>query len=420
MATEIVMPKLGLTMTEGLINNWLVKEGDTVAAGQPVLEISSEKLTSDVEAPSAGVILKIISQAGDTVPCKKVIAWIGEAGEIIPGMEAAEVPAKKSEDEKYSADAEHDLPQEKTVAASAGSLAKGYEGRIFITPLARKIAKEKGYDISLISGTGGKGRITRRDVENYKPEALPNQTPENSSVILQPASQADYGAGLTGIRKTIAERMMTSLQTSAQVTLHRKVDISKLIAFRQDMKDKVASPLENGEISITTLLTKAVAKALKDHPQLNAWYFNGQYQEVEDIHIGIATALSDGLVVPVIRHVDKLTLADLGLAIKTEANQARKGTLDPALYSGSTFSITNLGGAGIEYFTPILNTPEVAILGVGALQTALALDSQGQVYEQKFLPLSLTFDHQVVDGQPAAEFLACLADKLESPYDLVF
>ena len=186
------------------------------------------------------------------------------------------------------------------------------------------------------------------------------------------------------------------------------------------MKDKVASPLENGEISITTLLTKAVAKALKDHPQLNAWYFNGQYQEVEDIHIGIATALSDGLVVPVIRHVDKLTLADLGLAIKTEANQARKGTLDPALYSGSTFSITNLGGAGIEYFTPILNTPEVAILGVGALQTSLALDSQGQVYEQKFLPLSLTFDHQVVDGQPAAEFLDSLADKLESPYDLVF
>lgn len=420
MATEIVMPKLGLTMTEGLINNWLVKEGDTVAAGQPVLEISSEKLTSDVEAPSAGVILKIISQAGDTVPCKKVIAWIGEAGESIPGMEAAEVPAKKSEDEKSSADAEHDLPQEKTVAASAGSLAKGHEGRIFITPLARKIAKEKGYDISMISGTGGKGRITRRDVENHKPEALPTQTPENSSAILQPASQADYGAGLTGIRRTIAERMMTSLQTSAQVTLHRKVDISKLMAFRQDMKDKVASPLENGEISITTLLTKAVAKALKEHPQLNAWYFNGQYQELEDIHIGIATALSDGLVVPVIRHVDKLTLADLGLAIKIEANQARKGTLDPALYSGSTFSITNLGAAGIEYFTPILNTPEVAILGVGALQTTLALDSQGQVYEQKFLPLSLTFDHQVVDGQPAAEFLASLADKLESPYDLVF
>ncbi len=419
MATEIVMPKLGLTMTEGLINNWLVKEGDTVAAGQPVLEISSEKLTSDVEAPSAGVILKIISQSGDTVPCKKVIAWIGEAGETLPGMEAAEVPAKKSEDEKASADAAPELA-EKTVAASSNTVGKNEKGRIFITPLARKIAKEKGYDISMISGTGGNGRITRRDVENYKPEALPNQTPESSSAVLQHAGQVDYGAGLTGMRKTIAERMMNSLQTSAQVTLHRKVDISRLIAFRQDMKDKVTSPLENGEISITTLLTKAVAKALKDHPQLNAWYFNGQYQEVEDIHIGIATALSDGLVVPVIRHVDKLTLADLGLAIKTEANQARKGTLDPALYSGSTFSITNLGGAGIEYFTPILNTPEVAILGVGALQTALALDSQGQVYEQKFLPLSLTFDHQVVDGQPAAEFLASLADKLESPYDLVF
>ena len=419
MATEIVMPKLGLTMTEGLINNWLVKEGDTVAAGQPVLEISSEKLTSDVEAPSAGVILKIISQAGDTVPCKKVIAWIGEAGESIPGMETEGASANQSESEQGAADAGVGLA-EKTAAASSNSAGNSEHGRIFITPLARKIAKEKGYDISLISGTGGNGRITRRDVENYKPEALPNQTPESSSAVLQHAGQVDYGAGLIGMRKTIAERMMNSLQTSAQVTLQRKVDISRLIAFRQDMKDKVDSPLENGEISITTLLTKAVAKSLKDHPQLNAWYFNGQYQEVEDIHIGIATALSDGLVVPVIRHVDKLTLADLGLAIKTEANQARKGTLDPDLYSGSTFSITNLGGAGIEYFTPILNTPEVAILGVGALQTTLALDSQGQVYEQKFLPLSLTFDHQVVDGQPAAEFLASLADKLESPYDLVF
>ena len=156
MATEIVMPKLGLTMTEGLINNWLVKEGDTVAAGQPVLEISSEKLTSDVEAPSAGVILKIISQAGDTVPCKKVIAWIGEAGESIPGMETEEVSANKSESDKGAVDSEPELA-EKTVAASSSPVGKSEQGRIFITPLARKIAKEKGYDISMISGTGGKG-----------------------------------------------------------------------------------------------------------------------------------------------------------------------------------------------------------------------------------------------------------------------
>ena len=161
MATEIVMPKLGLTMTEGLINNWLVKEGDTVAAGQPVLEISSEKLTSDVEAPSAGVILKIISQAGDTVPCKKVIAWIGEAGESIPGMETEEVSANKPESEKGTADAGAELA-EKTEAASSNTVGKSEQGRIFITPLARKIAKEKGYDISMISGTGGKGLVSPR------------------------------------------------------------------------------------------------------------------------------------------------------------------------------------------------------------------------------------------------------------------
>ncbi|KXT77347.1 Dihydrolipoamide acetyltransferase component (E2) of acetoin dehydrogenase complex [Streptococcus sp. DD11] len=414
MATEIVMPKLGLTMTEGLINDWLVKEGDTVAAGQPVLEISSEKLTSEVEAPSAGVILKIISQSGETVPCKQVIAWIGEAGESLPGAEAA-VQEGQSEDSTAAAA----LPEKNSEESPKTAAARELGGRIFITPLARKMAKEKGYDISLIAGSGGNGRITRRDVENYQPQAVPaSQATAVSAAEVQTA--ADYGAGLTGMRKTIAERMMASLQTSAQVTLHRKADISRLMVFRQDMKAQVSSPLENGEISITTLLTKAAAKALKEHPQLNAWYFNGHYQELEEVHIGIATALSDGLVVPVIRQVDKLTLSDLGAAIKNETQQARKGRLDPALYTGSTFSITNLGAADIEYFTPILNTPEVAILGVGALQKTLALDAEGQICEKHFLPLSLTFDHQVVDGQPAAEFLAGLADKLENPYDLLF
>ena len=182
----------------------------------------------------------------------------------------------------------------------------------------------------------------------------------------------------------------------------------------------MVSPLENGELGITTLLTKAVTKALRDFPTLNAWYGGGIHQIHERIHIGMATALDDGLVVPVIQDADRMTLADLGQSIKTLANQARKGTLASDLYSGSTFSITNLGGPGVEYFTPILNSPEVAILGVGATQQALAFNEEGEVVQKDYLPLSLSFDHQVIDGLPAAEFLARVVSYLEDPYLLIF
>ncbi|MGT2906295.1 dihydrolipoamide acetyltransferase family protein [Streptococcus dentiloxodontae] len=414
MATEIVMPKLGLTMTEGLINKWLVKEGDTVTAGQALLEISSEKLSSEVEAPEAGVVLKIVKGEGETVPCKQVIAWVGQEGENIPDGDTAAAASEPENETSNNA-----APAEQEQAAPTASVATKHEGgRIFITPLARKIAKEKGIDYTYIKGTGGNGRITRRDVEAFNPADI-SVTETASSLPVTPTT-VNYGAGLTGIRKVIAEHMMNSLHSGAQLTLHRKADVTALMAFRQDMKVKVNAPLENGEIGITTLLTKAVTKALKDYPEANAWYAGGQYEEKEAIHIGMATALSEGLVVPVIRNADKLTLSDLGRAIKDLAAQARKGTLDPSLYSGSTFSITNLGAQGIEYFTPILNTPEVAILGVGAIQKSLAFDDDGQVVERHYLPLSLTFDHQVLDGAPAAEFLAAVVSYLEDAYGLVF
>ena len=279
------------------------------------------------------------------------------------------------------------------------------------------MAAEKGYDISLIKGTGGNGRITRRDVEAYQPSLVADKVVEP---LPQAMTSGQYGEGLEGMRKIIAERMMNSLHSSAQVTLHRKADLTELLKFRKELKAKVHTPLENGELGITTLLTKAVTKALRDFPALNAWYGGGIHKIHERIHIGMATALDDGLVVPVIQDADRMTLADLGQSIKTLANQARKGTLPSDLYSGSTFSITNLGGAGVEYFTPILNSPEVAILGVGATQQALAFNEEGEVVQKDYLPLSLSFDHQVIDGLPAAEFLARVVSYLEDPYLLIF
>ena len=191
------------------------------------------------------------------------------------------------------------------------------------------------------------------------------------------------------------------------------------MTFRQEIKEKVSHPLNKGELSINTLVTRAVILALQEHPQLNAWYHEGVHEIQEDIHIGMATDIEEGLVVPVIRGAKQMTLSQLGSAIASVASQARNGSLPGDLYSGSTFTITNLGGANIEYFTPVINLPEVAILGVGTLIDELALDSEGAVTVRKKLPVSLTYDHQIIDGAPASRFLETLSEYLNDPYRLI-
>lgn len=410
MATEIVMPKLGLTMTEGTVENWLVNEGDKVEQGDPVVEISSEKLTNEVEAPVAGYIIKIVAQEGDVIPSREVMAYIGEQGENVDVSDTAktssgtETATEVVEEEKVGSE-KSATPKRETADGE----------RIFITPVARKMAAEKGIDIRDVNGTGGNGRITRLDIQRYIPVEKPGAEPAK----IAQASQVEYGAGLEGMRKTIAERMMRSVQTTAQVTNQRKVDITKLMEFRKEIQGKVNEPLTEGELSITTLLTKAVILALKDTPEMNAWYYNGEYVQVDEVHIGIATALEEGLVVPVIKDAHQMALSQLGPAIKQVATEARKGTLDGSLYSGSTFSITNLGGYEIEYFTPIINTPEVGILGIGSLQKELEMDEDGRIVQKLKLPLSLSYDHQIIDGAPAAEFLVKIANYLQDPYRLI-
>lgn len=415
MATNIVMPTLGLTMTEGTIESWLVKEGDTVSQGDVVAEISSEKLSSPVESPVDGVILKIIHQEGELVPIKQAMAIIGEEGERVENEspQSGEVPEKKLEEGSSEA-------TQPTVDLEISSQSTAEEGeRIFATPLARKMATDKGINLRDVNGTGGNGRITRLDIERYVPteSAVPEQSAQAKAAS---ASLSDVGAGLTGMRKTIAQRMMQSVHTMAQVTNQRKVDVTNLMEFRQDIKEKVGQPLTKGEISINTLVTKAVILSLQEHPQLNAWYHNGVHEIQESIHIGMATDVEEGLVVPVIQDADKMSLSNLASAIGEVSSQARQGTLPGNLYSGSTFTITNLGGSNIEYFTPIINLPEVAILGVGTLMNELDIENDGELIVRKKLPLSLTYDHQIIDGAPAARFLETLADYLNNPYKLIF
>lgn len=408
MAAEIVMPKLGLTMTEGTVEKWFVKEGDEVAQDDPIVEISSEKLTNEVLAPEAGVIIKIVAEEGDVIPSRGVMAYIGKAGESVGGEAAEEAPEKPQAPKQEAQEKAAEQPPAKAPSREEGE-------RIFITPVARKMAEEKGIDIRDVNGTGGNGRITRLDIDRYVPAAVPaEKAPEKAA-----AGTQEYGAGLQGMRKTIAERMMRSVHTTARVTNQRKVDVTQLMAFRKEIEGKVNEPLTNGELSINTLLAKAVILALKETPEMNAWYYDGEYVQMEEVHLGIATALEEGLVVPVVRDAHQMALSQLGPAIRKVASDARQGTLDGDLYSGSTFSITNLGGYEIEYFTPIINTPEVGILGVGALQKELELDDDGGVVQKLKLPLSLSYDHQIIDGAPAAEFLSKIAAYLQDPYRLL-
>lgn len=409
MATEVLMPKLGLTMTEGTVENWFVNEGDEIEQGDPIAEISSEKLTGEVEAPATGTVIKILAQVGDVVPSKEPIAYIGKPDEKIDSFTENEKNSMDNVESKTNVKASISGEETKTAQKE-----KKAEKRIFITPVARKMAEDHGIDIRDVNGTGGNGRITRLDVERYIQVEKMDDTPIKKSAVVD----VEFGSGLKGMRKTIAQRMMRSVQTTAQVTNHRKVDVTELMEFRKEIKNKIKEPLINGELSVNTLITKAVVLSLRETPEMNAWYHNGEYIQVDEIHIGMATAIDDGLVVPVIKDVHHMSLSQLGQAISQVTTEARKGTLDGSLYSGSTFTITNLGGYDIEYFTPIINTPEVGILGVGAIQKELELNN-GEVIERLKLPLSLTYDHQIIDGAPASEFISKIANYLKDPYRLL-
>ncbi|MGY3766642.1 dihydrolipoamide acetyltransferase family protein [Vagococcus vulneris] len=400
MAEELIMPTLGLTMTEGTVDQWYKQVGDKVAKGEAVVSISSEKLTHDVESPINGVLLKISVEAGGEAACKAPIGYVGEAGEIVsdtnssqPVAEVVSTPASTVAEKKEKAPV---IPNENS------------NNRIFATPLARKIAKEKGYDLADIVGTGGNGRITRLDVNRFVPAAVKEITAAVSS-----------GDGLTGMRKVIAQRMHQSLQQTAQLTIQRKADITDLLLFKKELKEKAGDSVKRQALSINTLIIKAAALALVDHPEMNAWYDGKELTVVDKVNIGVAVSVDDGLVVPVLNDVHYKSLTQIGNDFSDVTAKAVDGTLPSDLYTGSTFTITNLGNLGVEYFTPILNTPEIGILGIGSSNNKLTMTNDGELTEITELPLSLTFDHQVIDGTPAAEFLANIVYYLENPYALI-
>ncbi|WP_066568732.1 2-oxo acid dehydrogenase subunit E2 [Snodgrassella sp. CFCC 13594] len=303
MAETVLMPKLGLTMTEGVVDEWYKKEGDAVQAGEAVCSISSEKLTQDVEAEQDGILLKIVVQAGESTPVKTPIGYIGQAGESVGEGDAVATPTAESTQPAASAP---------VAAAPSQPIAKS-GARVFISKLARKIASAQGIDYTNITGTGGNGRITKRDVEKYMASgavvaAAPAEAPTDVSPI---QAAATVGAGLNGMRKAIAKNMMYSLHNTAQLTLHRKADITALLAFRAEMKSKVGDGVEAATFSLNILLLKAVALALQACPKLNSRYDGVTLSQPDDINIGVAVALENGLVVPTVADVGRKSLSQL-------------------------------------------------------------------------------------------------------------
>lgn len=385
MATEIVLPQWSMGMADGTIVRWLKQEGDEVRQGEPLVEVEAAKVTSEVEAEVSGVLARILVAEGETVPVRTPLCVIGAAGEVRASPATPPQPA---------------APATRTATPAPPPAAPAFAGQV--TPIARKLAKEHGIDLAQVRGSGPGGRIVAEDVQRAIEDAAQPAPP--FSAIPPASSPAGQAIPLTGMRGTIARRMQQSLQTSAQVTLISEVDVSALVQVREALKEQFA-------LTYTDLIVKAVAAALKEHPRLNAWMEGEHIQPMQEIHIGVAVALDEGLIVPVVRHANRKSLQTIAQETRQLASRAREGTLTREEITGATFSVTNLGMYGIDAFTPIINPPEVAILGIGRINEKFARVSQAGEWRQ-VLTLSLTFDHRAVDGAPAAAFLQSVGKRL--------
>ncbi|MBS5656971.1 MAG: 2-oxo acid dehydrogenase subunit E2 [Oscillibacter sp.] len=412
MAYEILMPQLGLTMEEGTVSQWIKHEGDAVKAGDVVAEITTDKLTHELQSEHDGVLLKIVAQEGEDVPVKGVLAYIGEAGESITAAPAAAPAAAES------------VP----TAASPAAAAPTEDGRrIRISPLARKTAAKLGVtNFAAIVGSGTSGRITQKDIlaaaEAMKTAPAPAPLSVAAASASEPAApkaglelmEGDTVVKLSGMRKVVAERMLHSHTEIPPVTQNTKVDVTELMKFR-----KLLLAETGRKYSVNDLILKATAKMLRQHPEILVSYDNGQMIQRAHVNIGMAVALEAGLIVPVIRDADRLGLDALADSAKDLASRAKGNKLLPDEYKGSTFSVSNLGMFGIETFTPIVNQPDAAILGVCAVQDELTLAEDGSVSKRQVMRLSFTYDHRLIDGATAAKFVMDLRDLLQSPMCIV-
>ena len=454
MATEILLVKAGMTMTEGVVAEWHVPDGGTVQAGQLLYKMETEKIALEVVAEAAGIVRHAVSAGTKTAP-GALIGYILAPGEAVPaGFVAPPAPVAASPTGAASAAATTSpavaldggtipsSPGARRLAKEAGiALASirgtGPGGRIteadvlaakaapavvparevLASPLARRLAEQLGIDLGSVIGTGPGGRVTKEDVEAAA--ASPKPVAPAAAPVSPPAGgqhQPGERIPVRGMRKVIAERMHGSLQRMAQLTMGMDVAMDEAVKLRGQVIDEWAP--EGVRPSYTDLVIKAVGKALRLHPLLNATMHETEIELLPEVHIGMAVAVPDGLLVPVIRDADRLSLKEIAAESTRLAEAARTSKLGLDEMAGGTFSVTALGMSGVDFFTPVINPPNVAILGVGRIHDSVAWEGDRPVKRQ-LMTLSLTIDHRAVDGAPGAAFLATVRELLEAPYRLL-
>ncbi len=453
MAIKVLLPMLGQTMEEGTIIQWFKQEGDRVEKGEPLLEVMTDKVNMEVESPDAGILRKIIAQPDETIPIMAMIAILGTADEPIDAL-LADVSTPPSAAKVIETEEEDVLSSTPTAPALSIETPSSSPSRVFISPRARRLAHESGVEVDALvgRGTGPEGRVVERDVRAYAAEVQEagsvKATPLASKVAAdkginlreivgsgpggkilrddvdravapRPAIPALQGRVIpfTGMRKMVGDAVARSAQTAPHVTLMLEADMTETVKVR----GQILSELElkyGARISFTDFIVKAAARAILDHPIVNSSLQGAEIRVFDQVNIGVAVAIEGGLIVPVIKNADTRSLVEISMELKRLVDKARAGTLLPDEISGGTFSITNLGGYGIEAFNPIISPGQSAILGVCRIvDKPVAI--KRQVALRSMMNLCLSFDHRVMDGAPAAQYLQRLKELLELPYQLL-
>ena len=438
MATKVIMPKLSPTMEEGQISRWLKKEGDKVSMGEPLAEIDTDKATMEMQALANGVLRKILIGEGQAAPLGQTIAVIGEADEDIasllseaPAAAPKQEPAKQEQEQKEPAPP----PPPQAKAAAAGSspqpaatvpngrqpqAAASDSGRMIVSPLAARMAAEAGIDLRSLQGSGPGGRIIKRDIEEAmsQPKAAPAQPAYPRAVepgqFPQIAASPYRDEPASEIRKVIAKRLVTSLGPVPHFFLTTEIEMDRAAEMRKGIN--ALDP--DLKISINDIIIKVVAAALRQHPEVNASFQGNFIRYYEHADVGVAVAIEDGLITPVVRSADQKSLSEIAGEVRELAERARSRKLKPEEYTGASFSISNLGMFGIDEFTAVINPPEGAILAVGAM-SAKPVVRDNEIVIRQMMRVTMSCDHRVIDGATGAKFLQTFKKILENPLYLV-
>jgi pyruvate dehydrogenase E2 component (dihydrolipoamide acetyltransferase) len=473
MATDVTMPRLSDSMEEGTVLKWLVEEGDEVKRGEPLVEIETDKANMTYDADTDGVLVEVVAQEGDTLAIGEVIARIGDPGEVkgdgrpsaeegekaeeraetaeaaeaegeaekaeAAETEAAEAETAGAEEEKAGAAAEGGPEREEAGAtAEAGTATRerqpergNGDGRVKASPVARRMARELGVELAHIEGSGPGGRIVKADVQAAAGDgakAAPVEAPAEERVEERPAVEERAPAPpreeagpkgraelqeLTRLQQTISRRMAESKATAPDFSISLTVDMTRAVELRARLKE-VADPAP----SFNDMVVKAAATALREHPRVNGAYRDGRFELYENVNIGVAVAAEDALVVPTIFNADTKSLGQIASDVRAAAAKVRDKTITPPELSGGTFTVSNLGMFGIEFFTAIINPPQASILTVGKLEKRPAVDENGRIVARDQMTLSLICDHRILYGADGALFLSRVKELLERPLSL--